>query len=566
MKIIGYIILLSLLLVSLVHADTSGHINLLAVSSDGQNETGSVADLFLEIKPGSGRVFIDTFPLTKLDTQLSTRFAKTVACNYLDFDCSNQDFFYTIRAQSSIIGGPSAGAAITLLTISLLSEKPLPENIAVTGTINSGGFIGPVGGVVEKVKAADKKGLNQVLVPKIFIGNSSNLSDVINETNIRVDKVSNIDEALYALIGQEYEVTKDIEVDPVFSETMKKISDKLCADTKLLFINTTNSSDENKAIKLYGLGKNATSEGIYYSGASYCFGANVIFRTIRLNNLSQSELYGEAQNISNKIDGLNMIIDNAKTGTLSDLQAFVIVKERLTDANTYILELKKTNYSNISSANLGYSIERYNSALSWANFFGTGKREYIINKDVLKRVCNDKISQVINLQQYVNLYLPVPLNGIQNEIDLANEESLNGNYELCIFKAGKANALLSMILESISISEDQMSILVDEKFKLTEKTISDLVKKDVFPILGYSYYEYANSLRESDTSSSLLYISYANEFSNLNIYFEQEKSVNLRKINPSLISIFFIGFSFGAIFAMLIMILFSKTKNSRKNR
>ena len=65
---------------------------------------------------------MDTFPLAKLDTQVSTRLAKEVACSYLDINCDSFDFFYTIRAQSPIIVGPSAGAAITILTISLLGE------------------------------------------------------------------------------------------------------------------------------------------------------------------------------------------------------------------------------------------------------------------------------------------------------------------------------------------------------------------------------------------------------------------------------------------------------------
>ena len=78
---------------------------------------GSTADLYLEIKNGRGRVFLDTYPLTKLDTQMSTRFAKEIACSKTDYNCDKYDFVYTIKSGSVIIGGPSAGAAITLLTI-----------------------------------------------------------------------------------------------------------------------------------------------------------------------------------------------------------------------------------------------------------------------------------------------------------------------------------------------------------------------------------------------------------------------------------------------------------------
>src|SRR3989344_4442640 len=95
------------------------HAKLLAVEDRPTGLKGSVADLYLELREGTGRVFIDTYPLTKFDTQISTRFAKEIACDYLDADCGKYDFIYTIKADSSLVGGPSAGSAIAVLTISL---------------------------------------------------------------------------------------------------------------------------------------------------------------------------------------------------------------------------------------------------------------------------------------------------------------------------------------------------------------------------------------------------------------------------------------------------------------
>ena len=149
-KIVLIVFLLFLTIISVISAK-SGSIKLLAVSNLETNPRGSVADLFLEVDEGQGRVFIDSFPLSKLDTQISTRFAKEVACSFLERDCSNYDFFYTIRANSAIVGGPSAGAAIAVLTISVLEDLPLDKTITITGTINSGGIIGPVGGILKKI-------------------------------------------------------------------------------------------------------------------------------------------------------------------------------------------------------------------------------------------------------------------------------------------------------------------------------------------------------------------------------------------------------------------------------
>src|SRR3989344_1323450 len=89
-------------------AKNEGRVKLLAVTESG-NKTygGSIADLQLDIQKGTGRVFIDTLPASKLDTQMSTRLARSIACKYTNEDCSKRDFFYTIRANSAIVDGPS---------------------------------------------------------------------------------------------------------------------------------------------------------------------------------------------------------------------------------------------------------------------------------------------------------------------------------------------------------------------------------------------------------------------------------------------------------------------------
>lgn len=64
------------------------------------------------------------------------------------------------------IDGPSAGAAITLCIISALQNKPLRQDIAVTGEISLRGKIKPVGGIFEKVYGARRRGINTVFIPE----------------------------------------------------------------------------------------------------------------------------------------------------------------------------------------------------------------------------------------------------------------------------------------------------------------------------------------------------------------------------------------------------------------
>jgi uncharacterized protein len=75
------------------------------------------------------------------------------------------DVIFSLNANVSVIGGPSAGAAMTIGTIALLLDKQLKPDVAITGTIEDGGYIGAVGGILEKATAAKRYGVELVLVP-----------------------------------------------------------------------------------------------------------------------------------------------------------------------------------------------------------------------------------------------------------------------------------------------------------------------------------------------------------------------------------------------------------------
>jgi len=89
------------------------------------------------------------------------------------------------------IDGPSAGAAITVCIISALLDKPLRQDIAITGEISLRGKIKPVGGIFEKVYGARRKGISTVIVPK------DNEKEVpVGLEDIQVKSVSTIEELL----------------------------------------------------------------------------------------------------------------------------------------------------------------------------------------------------------------------------------------------------------------------------------------------------------------------------------------------------------------------------------
>ncbi len=144
-----------------------------AVASTEDGYVGVISTITVTIQSnGSGRVFVDTLPLTEVDMQGSARLAVKVASALVEndenckVDPSSFDYFFVVRTSSPIIGGPSAGGIMTVATISLLENWEMNNNTVMTGMINPDGSIGPIGGIPQKIDAAYSVGAKHFLIPK----------------------------------------------------------------------------------------------------------------------------------------------------------------------------------------------------------------------------------------------------------------------------------------------------------------------------------------------------------------------------------------------------------------
>lgn len=134
-----------------------------AVDEEGN---GVATKLIVESKPGTGRVLVDVNQLLFwVDTQDSIRTAQRVAQNITKVNLTDIDLVYAIETDASLIGGPSAGAALTVATVATIEKKNINPNVIITGTINYDGTIGPVGEILAKAKAAKDIGAKTFLVP-----------------------------------------------------------------------------------------------------------------------------------------------------------------------------------------------------------------------------------------------------------------------------------------------------------------------------------------------------------------------------------------------------------------
>jgi ATP-dependent Lon protease len=62
--------------------------------------------------------------------------------------------------------GPSAGVTLVTAIVSLLTERPVRPRVAMTGEMTLSGRVLPVGGIKEKILAAHRLGIKEVLVPR----------------------------------------------------------------------------------------------------------------------------------------------------------------------------------------------------------------------------------------------------------------------------------------------------------------------------------------------------------------------------------------------------------------
>ena len=94
--------------------------------------------------------------------------------------------------------GPSAGITLTTALASLLTGVPVPPAVAMTGEVSLRGDVNPIGGLPEKLMAAQRSGVKKVFIPR---DNADDLKDVAPEVTraLEIVPVADVTEVLLAL-------------------------------------------------------------------------------------------------------------------------------------------------------------------------------------------------------------------------------------------------------------------------------------------------------------------------------------------------------------------------------
>jgi len=160
--------------------------------------------LFIEAArtPGSGRLILtgQLGDVMKESAQAALSLVKGraaslgIATESLD-SLDKADIHVHVPAGATPKDGPSAGVAMFVALTSLLSNRPVRSDVAMTGEISLRGLVLPIGGVKEKVLAAQRAGITTVMLPA---RNQRDLDDIPADAReqMRFEWLEHVDDAL----------------------------------------------------------------------------------------------------------------------------------------------------------------------------------------------------------------------------------------------------------------------------------------------------------------------------------------------------------------------------------
>jgi uncharacterized protein len=547
-----------------------------AVASTEDGYVGVISTITVTIQSnGSGRVFVDTLPLTEVDMQGSARLAVKVASALVEndencnVDPSTFDYFFVVRTSSPIIGGPSAGGIMAVATISLLENWEMDTNTVMTGMINPDGSIGPIGGIPQKIDAANSVGATHFLIPKgqgtytemvattiegwitTVKPVTRNIADyAMDNYGMTVTEVEDIYDALENFTGFRIFIneTESKITTEDYIGAMKPLASTLLQDANQAYENAKSKLEntsipnnfptyyKNDVIDSLKVSENnlkkseeAYENKTYYTSTSESFQSLISSRFILYtcgywepdNDTFFQDLLKDAK------AKYNDTVETAKNAEIKgyiSLQTVGAAQRRAAEAKEK-LDSAETMYNNgifyysqvLDFLNkMAFIFERCNSINWWINIGSYFNETGELDKEILEVLALEYIEEAQQATIYSSIILSELgastsdssnyLNNAENLLLSARTNLENDYPALALFEALEATVRANLAIEIIG-SEPQ------EKIELASESANNNIaksrKQGIEPVLAVSYYEFAQSLaNESEYDSALLYFKY----------------------------------------------------------
>lgn len=504
-------------------------IPLVADKVTGDGEEGALLGAQVIVVNGTGHVFVDTNPYTQVDLQGSARLAAMVASDVLGVDEKAYDFYYIIEISSPIIGGPSAGAALTVATIAAINKWTLKPNVVMTGMINPDESIGPVGGIPYKLEAAAAKNYTLFLIPEgqtnvtekkytayiegthIISGGSEETVDVVElgkKLNVTVKEVSTIQDAILAFT--DHEITMPTYQGTIlttqYMDLLKPLAENLKSESSSMYNETTPSILKTQltdtAKDILGRADQMYEDQKYYAATSLYF--NSMF-TMRFSQWKEG--YEKASDKEQYLTGLENKVEKQIQASESDLQNFTLygifdveavgaAESRITVARMRLDEAKKLNDTDEKISSLAFANERARTAQWWL-ILSTPKGK-IVPENILKDRAGWYLSQAQSINTYMMTLIsesgshPQITGGAEDDIVNAQKEMERGYYVGSIFDSLQATTKASTAIGLMGQIEPQRK--VDQSYEAAKAAINEARLAGIEPTLAVSAFEYGETM------------------------------------------------------------------------
>jgi len=398
-------------------------------------EEGSYLNAQVIVTNGTGHVFVDTNPFTQVDLQGSARIAAMVASDVLGIDQKLYDFYYIIEIDSPIIGGPSAGGALTVATIAAINNWTIRPGVVMTGMIDPDETIGPVGGIPSKLRAAAANGATIFLVPQgQLIMNVTNfnvtrrgssiahnvsektvdLNQLGNELGVTVKEIETIQDAVLEFTG--HDISRPFINNSVFTtdylNLLQPLAIQLQNESKSRYNEIYSISGNGSIMKNAKDSQNRADDLIndkkYYAATSLYFSSMINILTVQWSNEYDNAINKEEYmtNLINKVKNQITISEDElvkfKSNGTSDIEAIGAAESRIMDAND-ILENLNDNEPNGMIGALAFAHERARTAQWWLSLaVPSGKT---ISEDILKERSGWYLNQAQSMSAYTQALL-----------------------------------------------------------------------------------------------------------------------------------------------------------------
>ena len=517
------------------------------------------------ITPGSGEIFVNTRALTEMDMQGSARLAAMVAGDITGKDIDQHDFLLTLYANSTIIGGPSAGGAMTVVMTALLEGLELRDDVMMTGMITLDGALGVVGGIPEKAYAAHLSGATYFLVPEgQSVSYNSTTYEDVNVTelawerwNLTVVEVSDIREAVTWFTGLKF-APRVYPSSPVALESyqsmmrdqsereIEEANSSLRSAEELL--SSSNISEPLRSDLEYEIDSSegtlldaydAYNQTHYYVASSKAFQSKISSRFVanyvRLYSVPQEErdlvmenIWTEAEaEISSAAEWVNVTDVRGITG----LECFAAAQSRVEEAKERLEDSRfwyELQQDDMALFEASFATERALTATLWANmtqFFRSGP---VPGPEDLKELAEGLFADASILATYADLLYEeifgLPIAFIVAYIPeyafidpyaslVASEGGIEDErWAMATFEALESEIRSGLAIEFINVlvlAEDQeeanqmMGIMANKSRIQARIAIEDSRQIGVEPVLSVSRFEFSEDLATVEDISML---------------------------------------------------------------